>query len=91
MTIPASMTAVAQAASYVAEQRSPGVFLEYQGKWVSDKAAVKVDEKSRRIGLSWAEAEDSVECAASATGMDVWYLGYTKDMAIEFTPAPTTP
>lgn len=82
--IPASMTAVASAASYVADQRSPGVFLDYQGKWVSDKAKVKVDEKSRRIGLSWSEAEDSVECAASASGMDVWYLGYTKDMAIEF-------
>ena len=84
MTIPASMTAVAEAASYSAEQRSPGVFLGYQGAWVSDKANVKVDEKSRRIGLSWSEAEDSVECAVKATGMDVWYLGYTKDMAIEF-------
>lgn len=76
---------LAASIQYQAGQRSPGVFMDYQGKWVTDKADVKVMEKSRRIGLSWGEAEDAVECAAVADGgMDVWYIGYTKDMAIEF-------
>ncbi|MDO8776598.1 MAG: hypothetical protein Q7K57_49370 [Burkholderiaceae bacterium] len=75
---------LATAIQYDQVQRTPGVFMDYQGRWVTDKSQVKVDEKSRRIGLSWAEAEDSVECAAAASGMDVWYIGYTKDMAIEF-------
>lgn len=79
-----TLTPLAEAIQYQAAQRSPGIFLDYQGKWVTDKAKVKVYEKSRRIGLSWGEAEDAVACAAAATGMDVWYIGYTKDMAIEF-------
>jgi phage FluMu gp28-like protein len=80
----AEMTALAKASQYDAAQRSPGVFMAGQARWVRDKAKVKVMEKSRRIGLSWAEAEDAVECAAAISGMDVWYIGYTKDMALEF-------
>lgn len=82
--LPPALKPLAQEIHYIAEQRSPGVFLDYQARWVSDRAKVKVCEKSRRVGLSWGEAEDAVECAASAKGMDVWYIGYTKDMAIEF-------
>lgn len=82
--LPPQLTPLAQSIQYPAESRSPGVFLDYQGRWVLDKARVKVMEKSRRVGLSWSEAEDAVECAAAASGMDVWYIGYTKDMAIEF-------
>lgn len=82
--LPPAMQPLAAEIHYQVEQRSPGVFLGYQAAWVTDKARVKVIEKSRRIGLSWGEAEDAVECAASASGMDVWYIGYTKDMAIEF-------
>lgn len=84
-TLSPQLTALASSIQYQAAPRSPGVFLDYQGKWVLDKADVKVMEKSRRVGLSWGEAEDAVECAALAEGgMDVWYIGYTKDMAIEF-------
>lgn len=83
-TLPPKLTALAESIQYPAAQRTPGVFMDYQGKWVSDRSTVKVMEKSRRIGLSWGEAEDAVECAAAAGGMDVWYIGYTKDMAIEF-------
>jgi phage FluMu gp28-like protein len=79
--------ALMQEVHYVQEQRDPGVFLGFQSRWACDKARVKVCEKSRRIGLSWSEAEDAVECAALSVadgGMDVWYIGYNKDMAIEF-------
>ena len=63
---------------------SQGVLLPYQAKWVADTATVKVCEKSRRVGISWAEASDDALYAASESGDDVWYIGYNKDMAVEF-------
>lgn len=69
---------------YKWDKRAPAVLLPYQQKWLADHSPVKLHEKSRRIGLSWAEACDDTLFAASADGDDVWYIGYTKDMAIEF-------
>jgi phage FluMu gp28-like protein len=63
---------------------APAIFLPYQQRWVADKSPVKVIEKSRRIGLSWAESGDDVLYAAEAAGDDVWYIGYNKDMAEEY-------
>ena len=42
------------------------VLLPYQKKWLEDKAQVKVVEKSRRIGLTWAQALDDVLQAATS-------------------------
>ncbi|PHV02799.1 hypothetical protein [Iodobacter sp. BJB302] len=64
--------------------RSPAVLLPYQQRWCADTSPVKVCEKSRRIGLSWAEAADSALLSASQNGMDSWYIGYNKVMALEF-------
>lgn len=58
--------------------------LSYQLDWVLDDSSVKACEKSRRVGLSWAEAADDTLHAASQDGSDVWYIGYNKDMAEEF-------
>jgi phage FluMu gp28-like protein len=60
------------------------VLLPYQVRWLADKASIKVAEKSRRVGLTWAEAADSALIAAARQGMDTWYLGYNHDMAREF-------
>lgn len=76
----------------VTEKKAPGYaddpgLLDYQAKWSADQADVKVIEKSRQVGISWTEASDDALLAASsreAGGMDVWYMGYTKDMALEF-------
>lgn len=78
------MAALAKQADYDFTRRAPGVMLPYQQRWIADKSRVKVEEKSRRVGLSWAEAADSALEAAAASGQDVWYIGYNKDMAIEF-------
>jgi phage FluMu gp28-like protein len=59
-------------------------FLPYQRAWMADQAQVKVCEKSRRIGLTWCEAADRALAAAGKNGMDTWYIGYNKDMALEF-------
>lgn len=66
------------------------ILLGYQGRWVADRADVKVAEKSRRIGLTWAEAFDCVTIAAaekSAGGMNCFYIGYNFEMAREFIAA----
>lgn len=68
-------------------RRATGVLLPYQVSWVADQAPVKFIEKSRRVGISWAEAADDT-LYASAVGngekRNIWYIGYTKDMALEF-------
>ena len=61
------MRALGVQADYRFASRVPAVLLPYQQRWLADKAQVKVVEKSRRIGLSWAEACDSVLCAARKT------------------------
>jgi phage FluMu gp28-like protein len=70
---------------------TPGsVLLPYQQHWVDDKSPLKVSEKSRRTGLTWAEAADDALIAASAKsagGMNVYYIGYNQDMAIEYIDA----
>ncbi|PKL44330.1 MAG: hypothetical protein CVV41_06745 [Candidatus Riflebacteria bacterium HGW-Riflebacteria-1] len=63
---------------------APVVLLGYQQRWISDTSPVRVIEKSRRIGLSWGEAAEASLLAAAESGMDVWYIGYNKDMAQEF-------
>lgn len=66
------------------------VLLPYQQAWIADDAVLKVAEKSRRIGLTWAEAADNALTAArslQAGGMNVYYIGYNMDMAIEYIEA----
>ncbi|HKV54786.1 MAG TPA: terminase family protein, partial [Candidatus Binataceae bacterium] len=60
------------------------ILLPYQRNWIADRAPVKVCEKSRRIGITWAEAADAALDAADRGGSDWWYIGYNKDMALEF-------
>lgn len=65
----------------------PAVLLPYQQAWIADQSQLKVAEKSRRIGLTWAEAADVVLQAMTAGGQNVYYLGYNKDMTVEFIQA----
>lgn len=70
-----------------ARRAQGGVLLPYQVRWVSDPADVKFIEKSRRVGISWAEAaDDTLYASEKGKGekRNVWYIGYTKDMALEF-------
>ena len=64
--------------------KAPMVLLPYQQRWIADTSDVKICEKSRRVGLSWAEAADDTLFAGSLSGNDVWYIGYNLDMAREF-------
>lgn len=66
------------------------LLLKYQQRVVDQLfagTALTVIEKSRRIGLTWGVAAFAALKAASAVsagGQNVWYMGYDKDMALEF-------
>lgn len=62
------------------------VLLPYQKAWLGDKSPVKVMEKSRRIGLTWAQALDDVLKASTSgrDGMDVLYISFNQDMTREY-------
>jgi phage FluMu gp28-like protein len=67
--------------------QAPAVLLNYQKNLIGIRAPLKVGEKSRRIGLNWAEAADNVLVAAAekkAGGRTVYYLGYNQDMTVEY-------
>ena len=66
------------------ETQMSDLLLPYQQRWIADQSQIKVAEKSRRIGMTWTEACDDVITAAGRNGMDTWYVGYNKDMALEF-------
>lgn len=65
---------------------TPAVLLPYQQAWVADRSEVKIVEKSRRIGITWAEGSDDVLTAATEgrDGMDVLYIGYNQEMTREY-------
>ncbi|MDP3519825.1 MAG: hypothetical protein Q8S02_04315 [Hydrogenophaga sp.] len=68
----------------------PAVLMGYQQRWVADPSPLKVEEKSRRTGLTWAEASDNVLTSASersAGGQNVYYIAYNQDMTIEYIQA----
>lgn len=48
-------------------------FLGYQARWIADKARLAMAEKSRQVGLSWADAYDSMrETAMQGWRFDCW-------------------
>ena len=65
----------------------PPVLLPYQQAWIADEAQLKVWEKSRRVGATWAEAADAVLRAAEVGGSNYFYISAAQDMAREFIEA----
>ena len=55
------------------------LLLGYQKAWIEEDADVAVCVKSRRIGLSWADASEEVVYAGEGKG-NVYYMSYDKDM-----------
>ena len=64
-----------------------GIMMQHQIEWLEDKSDLKLGEKGRRTGITFAEALDDTLLAASARdagGMNVFYIGDTKDKGREF-------
>lgn len=63
------------------------ILLPYQEKWLLNDSAVKVWQKSRRIGASYVEALNCVLKAAKSKregGENCYYISYAKDMTQQF-------
>lgn len=70
------------------EAMPPAVLLPYQQAWIADDAALKICEKGRRVGLTWAEAADDVTIAAREDRPEnVMYISATEDMGREYIEA----
>jgi phage FluMu gp28-like protein len=66
------------------------VLLGYQKRWIADESPLKIAEKSRRTGITWAEAADAALTSGTskeAGGSHHFYVGSTKEMAREFIDA----
>lgn len=66
------------------------LLLGYQKHWIADDSQLKIAEKTRRCGLTWAEAADNALIAStrkSDGGSDVFYIGSNKEMAREYIDA----
>ena len=51
----------------------PTYFLPYQQRWINDPSRLKIIEKSRQVGITHADAYDSVtRAAANGSRLDVW-------------------
>lgn len=54
-------------------QDSGRLFLPYQDRWIDDSSRLKLMEKGRQIGISWATADGAVErTAAKEARFDQW-------------------
>jgi len=60
------------------------LLLPFQKKWLEDNSPLKIWEKSRRIGASYAEALNSVLQTQGSKGQNTYYLSYNKDMTRQF-------
>ena len=81
------MTAPAPLASAVQPEVPGDILLPYQKEAITEshRHQLFVSEKSRRTGLTYAFAPDSVlTAAARAKGEDVYYIAYNLDMTREF-------
>lgn len=64
-----------------------GILMKHQVEWIEDQSPLKLCEKGRRTGITFAEALDSTLIAAaarSAGGDSTYYIGDTKDKGLEF-------
>ncbi|QSX32612.1 hypothetical protein JYB87_12720 [Shewanella avicenniae] len=73
-----------------AQPANAPVYLPYQQRWFEDQAQIMIAEKSRRTGLTWAEAGRNVINAAKPRrrgGCNTFYVGSKKEMALEYIAA----
>ncbi len=60
-------------------------FLPYQAAWITDTAPLKICEKGRQLGMSYADSYDSVRKVAPADArLDVWVSSRDETQAKEY-------
>ena len=70
----------------VAKARAGGesYFLPYQRAWITDGAALRLCQKGRQVGMSYADSYDSVRKAAQRGGRDVWVMSRDEVQAKQY-------
>lgn len=64
---------MAHGAAKIIPANPEAIFLPYQARWIADESRLKLIEKSRQIGLSWATAYAAVSRTALSTArLDQW-------------------
>ena len=64
-----------------------GILMQHQINWLNDDSDLKLNEKGRRTGITFAEALDDTLIAATSRedgGSNIFYIGDTKDKGREF-------
>ncbi|MEJ0012804.1 MAG: hypothetical protein WDM94_09300 [Bauldia sp.] len=64
-----------------------GILMRHQAEWLADESDLKLGEKGRRTGITFAEALGDTLIAASARdagGDNIFYIGDTKEKGREF-------
>jgi len=88
--LPAELPEILSFGAQIPDDLDPladGILMEHQAEWVADTSDLKLGEKGRRTGITFAEALDDTLIAAakrSAGGDNVFYIGDTKDKGREF-------
>jgi len=59
-------------------------FLPYQQRWLEDKSKIKIAEKSRRIGLTYAQSYEDVEDIVKKRVPEVWFSSADETAAKEY-------
>lgn len=59
-------------------------FLGYQRDWILDDGRLKICQKGRQIGLSYADSYDSVRKGAQKNGKDVWVMSRDEVQAKQY-------
>jgi len=59
-------------------------FLPYQRAWICDGSRLRLCQKSRQIGMSYADSYDSVLKAAVMPGRDVWVMSRDEAQAKQY-------
>lgn len=62
-----------------------GYFMPYQARWIADSSKLKICEKSRRIGMTYAQSyEDVIDAARAENPIDVWFSSADESAAKEY-------
>lgn len=62
-----------------------GYFLPYQARWIADPSRLKICEKSRRIGMTYAQSyEDVIDASKQDKPMDIWFSSADESAAKEY-------
>lgn len=65
-------------------EEAPRLFLPYQRRWLQDGARVKIAEKSRRIGWTYAQSWEDVRDQAEGLYPAVWFSSADESAAREY-------